>query len=176
MGFRSRLHRSPPPPGQDRSFHRRQRDRPPGGGWYPVHDGHAQFCSRAMGAGFLHEVFVCAGEAGKPVKHRHFLSVGNLRWQVDGEAHSAAKAFGRMAVLFVPATKLLLLLRFSRVIGHSVAGGRAEVAGRPHHHLSKWITLRMLLPSCINSKASLMSSRPMVWVMKSFSLNSPPCR
>ncbi len=112
---------------------------------------------QALGAGLLHEVLVGAGEAAEPVQHRQLLALFGLRWQVDGEHHVATQHLGVMPVTLVPAAEALL------------AGDVIQAHGKPQ----KWITLRMLLPSCIRSKALLMSSSPMVWVMKVSSGISP---
>ncbi|MNC29786.1 hypothetical protein D3C75_780500 [compost metagenome] len=122
-------------------------------------DDQPKLCGQALGAGLLHEVLVGAGEAAEPVQHRQLLALFGLRRQVDGEHHVAAQHLGVMPVTLVPAAEALL------------AGDVIQAHGKPQ----KWITLRMLLPSCIRSKALLMSSRPMVWVMKVSSGISPFC-
>ena len=120
-------------------------------------DDQPQLGGQTLGAGLLHEVLVGAGEAAEPVKHRQLFALLGLRWQVHGEHHIATQHLGMMPVTLVPAAEALL------------AGDVIQAHGRPQ----KWITLRMLLPSCIRSKALLMSSRPIVWVMKVSSGISP---
>ena len=92
------------------------------------HDGHAQFCSRAMGAAFLHEVFVCAVRP-KASKDRHFLSIGNLRWQTAKRMAQPRLSDGWLYCLCQP-PKLLLLLRFSGSLTTVVR----PASGRPPQH------------------------------------------
>src|SRR5690606_736095 len=113
-------------------------------------DGDAQLGGDALGAGLLHEVLVGAGEAGQPVQYRYGSGFG-LRRQVDREDHVAAERPGAVADALVPAAEALV-------------GG--DGFDRSAHRRQKWITERMLLPSCIRSRARLMSSSPIVWVMK----------
>ncbi|MNV80549.1 hypothetical protein D3C71_1741610 [compost metagenome] len=120
-------------------------------------DDQPQLGGQALGAGLLHEVLVGAGEAAEPVQHRQLFALLGLRWQVHSEHHIATQHLGMMPVTLVPAAEALL------------AGDVIQAHGKPQ----KWITLRMLLPSCIRSNALLMSSRPMVCVMKVSSGISP---
>ncbi|MNS44948.1 hypothetical protein D3C72_774040 [compost metagenome] len=120
-------------------------------------DDQTELRGHAHGAGLLHEVLVGAGQAGQPVQHRQLAALLRLRRQVDGEHHVAAEHFRAMAIAFVPAAEAFL------------AGDVFQAHGGPQ----KWMTERMLFPSCIRSNALLISSRPMVWVMKVSSGISP---
>jgi hypothetical protein len=72
-----------------------------------------------------------------------------LRRQIDGKHHRAAQRRRVMAITPVPAAET--------AIGGDLFERLQNLAIRRHQ---KWITERMLLPSCISSKAWLMSSSP----------------
>ena len=125
-------------------------------------DRQAQFGGDTQRTRFLHEVLVAAGQARQPVDRRH-RPARRLRRQVDGKHHLAAQGRRVMAIATMPAAEA------------TIGGDFVERRGRASHVCQKRITERMLLPSCISSKAWLMSSSPIVWVMKVSRGISPLC-
>ncbi len=72
------------------------------------HDDDAQLGRQSMGSGFLHEVFICAGQAGQPVQHRQLAALLRLWRQIDGKHHVATEHLRMVLVALVPAAEALL--------------------------------------------------------------------
>ena len=66
-------------------------------------NGQAQLCSEFLGAGFLHEILIGAGEARQPVQHRHLfgLSTQRRRRKKHRKFHVALQGSGGMAIAAV---------------------------------------------------------------------------
>ena len=132
-------------------------------------DDQAEFSSHAQRAGLVHEILVGTGQPRQPVQHRQLAALLRLRRKVHGKHHVAAQHVGTVTIALVPTAKTLLTGDIFQVHVKTPTQSRPQAFKTRSHDITidqKWMTVRMLLPSCIRSNALLISSRPMVWVMK----------